>query len=166
MDIYLKYHTKTLPFINCTHSYWYLGMIFNATDQLYNLDLENEFNDFNKNIKIGNTIKTFMFLFKTEKQMFKINNNKLLELYDNCLMRVGNLYTSSNLVDFTNAFTGISSEDNSKKLPIRYSLMFESFLQDPTISIMKDVPLEKLNLEKYKYDFTSWMIHRSIQELN
>lgn len=160
MEVFLKYH---IPRVSTTirSPYWYLGIKFKATDQLYNLDMRNEFNDFNKNIKLGNTFETFMYIFKTTKQVFKkFTKTNILDLYDNCLMRVGNLYTSENSLD-----NYCSSNEISDVVPIQYSLAFYSFDTDPCIYTL-DVPLKILSLDKYKYDFRSWMIHRSIQELN
>ena len=65
MDVYLKYHEGDKS------SYYYLGMIFNATDQLYNRDLNSGVNDFYKNIKIGGVIKTYIPLFKSPYPFFK-----------------------------------------------------------------------------------------------
>lgn len=159
MEVFLKYHIPKVS-TSIRLPYWYLGIKFKATDQLYNLDMRNEFNDFNKNIKIGNTFETFMYLFKTTKQVTKkFTESIILDLYDNCLMRVGNLYTSKNSLE------DCLSGESSYTVPIRYSLAYYSFDTDPCIYTL-DVPLRILNLDKYKYDFRSWMIHRSIQELN
>lgn len=159
MEVFLKYHIPKVS-TSIRSPYWYLGIKFKATDQLYNLDMRNEFNDFNKNIKIGNTFETFMYLFKTTKQVTKkFTESIILDLYDNCLMRVGNLYTSKNSLE------DCLSGESSYTVPIRYSLVYYSFDTDPCIYTL-DVPLRILNLDKYKYDFRSWMIHRSIQELN
>lgn len=159
MEVFLKYHIPKVS-TSIRLPYWYLGIKFKATDQLYNLDMRNEFNDFNKNIKIGNTFETFMYLFKTTKQVTKkFTESIILDLYDNCLMRVGNLYTSKNSLE------DCLSGESSYTVPIRYSLVYYSFDTDPCIYTL-DVPLRILNLDKYKYDFRSWMIHRSIQELN
>lgn len=159
MEVFLKYHIPKVS-TSIRLPYWYLGIKFKATDQLYNLDMRNEFNDFNKNIKLGNTFETFMYLFKTTKQVTKkFTESIILDLYDNCLMRVGNLYTSKNLLE------DYLSGESSYTVPIRYSLAYYSFDTDPCIYSL-DVPLRILNLDKYKYDFRSWMIHRSIQELN
>ena len=165
MDVYLKYHEGDKS------SYYYLGMIFNATDQLYNRDLNSGVNDFYKNIKIGGVIKTYIPLFKSPYPFFKeFSKNKITQLYDDCLMRRGNLYNTYNKSFYPSAsdnLVGVRNCTDYSILPtIRYSMVFYSFEEDYCLCIIKDVPLKDLSLDKYKYDFVSWMIHRSIQELN
>ena len=162
MDVYLKYHFSAFR-----TSYWYLGMVFNATDQLYNFDLVNQSNDFDKNIKIGHSIKTFIQLFRSEKPILKVlTKSNVIKFYDDCIMRVGNMYESTNQVNSWISGSGVSGENENFPPTIHYSLMFPSFDSDPCLYKIADVPLKDLNLSKYKYDFISWMIHRSIQELN
>ena len=162
MDVYLKYHEGD------KRSYYYLGMIFNATDQLYNLDLNSGVNDFHKNIKIGGVFKTYMTLFKSPYPFFKeFSKNKIIQLYDDCLMRKGVLYNTYNLFNYSDSSIGLRNNNDYSAIPaIRYSMIYYSFDEDSCLGIVKDVPLKDLSLDKYKYNFVSWMIHRSIQELN
>lgn len=154
MKVYLKYHEGTLE------NYWYLGFLFKATDQLFGLDLSNSSNDFHKNIKIGSNIETFIKIFKTHKPVYKrLGTDLVCKFYDDCLMRVGNLYTKEN-----NRFYSSSGESDALKR-IRYTIITGGFNEDPTLYSI-ETPLKDLDISKYSYDFASWMIHRSIQELN